>query len=83
MDSISAGRNIGKALEENNSLEIFQLKWNGMKDEGAKLIQDGIKRSKNTNFMKAVIIDEDVKKYPLVIGDKATILNLSIQNIYD
>ena len=48
-----------------------------MSDEGAKLIKEGIVKSKNNNFIKATIQDKEVKIYPLIIKDNLTILELS------
>ena len=48
-----------------------------MSDEGAKLIKEVIVESKNANFMKATINDEEVKIYPMIIKDNLTILELS------
>ena len=61
----------------NKSLEQLVLDNNGMSEEGVKLIKEGIVESKNTNFIIATIIDEEVKIYPMIIKDNLTILELS------
>ena len=60
----------------NESLEQLNLAHNGMSDEGAKLIKEGIFECKNANFMKVIINDEEVKIYPMIIKDNLTILDL-------
>ena len=61
----------------NESLEQLNLAHNGMSDEGAKIIKERIVKSKNTNFIKATINDEEVTIYPMIIKDNLTILELS------
>ena len=75
-DSILAAKDLAYAINVNKSLEQLVLKSNGMSDEGAKLIKEGIVESKNTNFITATIIDKEVKIYPMIIKDNLTILEL-------
>ena len=76
-DSIPAAKDLADAVNVNKSLEHLVLARNGMSDEGAKLIKEGIVESKNPNFIKATITDEEVKIYPMIIKDNLTILELS------
>ena len=75
-DSIPAAKDLAYAVNINKSLERLVFEGNGMNDEGAKLIKEGIVESKNANFIKATITGKKVKIYPLIIKDNLTILEL-------